>query len=247
LLEDLGRAHDIGKITGTARPERSLEVLRRCGVDDPALLALVKWHDTSLPWYRSHGRGEGPSEKAWRRLATEVCADLLAIFSVADREDAPGGWRRNRPTSWFIDTARARGLIGDLTLDVPGVPSEISAGTAVVDDGRVLLLAMRGTHELPKGGIEWDELPEEAALRETREETGLSGPIAIGCELGHVDYEIGPPPHTKRVRYFFARAAARVPEDSRHRWVARNELDRVELVNPGLRTVLERALDLDAL
>ena len=27
LLEDLGRAHDIGKITGTARPEKSLDVL----------------------------------------------------------------------------------------------------------------------------------------------------------------------------------------------------------------------------
>jgi hypothetical protein len=40
LLENLGRAHDIGKVTGTARPERSLEVLRTCGIAEPALLAL---------------------------------------------------------------------------------------------------------------------------------------------------------------------------------------------------------------
>src|SRR5687768_5611344 len=45
LLEDLGRAHDIGKVTGTARPERSLEVLAQCGIADAAFLALVKWHD----------------------------------------------------------------------------------------------------------------------------------------------------------------------------------------------------------
>ena len=41
VLENLGRAHDIGKITGTARPERSLEVLRECGVEDSVFLALV--------------------------------------------------------------------------------------------------------------------------------------------------------------------------------------------------------------
>ena len=60
LLEDLGRAHDIGKITGTARPERSLEVLRECGIDEPEFLALVKWHDTSLPWYLAHTKGQPP-------------------------------------------------------------------------------------------------------------------------------------------------------------------------------------------
>src|SRR5215471_3288002 len=43
LLEDLGHAHDIGKITGTARPERSLDVLRECGIDDARFLTLVRW------------------------------------------------------------------------------------------------------------------------------------------------------------------------------------------------------------
>src|SRR5689334_4692975 len=132
LLEDLGRAHDIGKVTGTARPERSLEVLRECGVEDPALLALVKWHDTNLPWYLASTKGQPPSDKAWRRLAAEVDLRLLSIFMVADRVDAPPGWRRNAPIVWFLGEARARGLISGLVLDLPEHPSEISAGGALV-------------------------------------------------------------------------------------------------------------------
>src|SRR5437667_445327 len=53
LLENLGHAHDIGKITGTARPARSVDVLAECGVTDRELLAPVKWHDTALPWQRA--------------------------------------------------------------------------------------------------------------------------------------------------------------------------------------------------
>ena len=39
LMRNLGLAHDIGKITGTAKPEKSLTVLAQCGVDD-----LSSWH-----------------------------------------------------------------------------------------------------------------------------------------------------------------------------------------------------------
>src|SRR5688572_20059105 len=108
LLADLGRAHDIGKVTGAARPERSLELLRECGVGDSALLALVKWHDTNLPWYMAAQRGQPPSEKAWRRLCSEIDLRALAIFMVADRVDAPPGWRRNAPVVWFLEQARGR-------------------------------------------------------------------------------------------------------------------------------------------
>src|SRR5688500_18037454 len=161
LLENLGHAHDIGKVTGTARPERSLEVLAQCGVADAALLALVKWHDTSLPWWNATRKGQPPTDKAWRRLAAEVELRLLALFMVADRVDAPAGWRRNAPTAWFLGEARARGLVPDgLVLDLPHHPGEISAGAAVVrdDDGRrrLLLIRVRAEgYELPKGGIEW--------------------------------------------------------------------------------------------
>jgi 8-oxo-dGTP pyrophosphatase MutT (NUDIX family) len=255
LLENLGRAHDIGKITGTARPERSLEVLRACGVDDPIFLGLVKWHDTSLPWYQASTRGQPPSDKAWRRLASEVDLRLLALFMVADRVDAPPGWRRNAPTRWFLDEARRRGLIAELALDLPDHPGEVSAGGALVRDhegGReVLVIRVRAEgYELAKGGIEWDELPPDAAVRETMEETGIESALLAGRELGQVDYFVGEGAgrHRKRVRYFALGAADPVqlgalPDRVRERrWLRRSEIDGISLVNEALRPILLDAL-----
>jgi ADP-ribose pyrophosphatase YjhB (NUDIX family) len=256
LLEDLGRAHDIGKVTGTARPERSLVVLRDCGVDDPALLALVKWHDTSLPWYLAMTRGQPPTDKAWRRLAAEVDLRLLALFMVADRVDAPPGWRRNAPTVWFLAEARKRGLVGELSLDLPDQPSEVSAGGALVreqDGGRELLVVRvrQSGYELPKGGIEWDELPADAAVRETCEETGIGAPLVAGRELGHLDYPVGEGAdrHWKRVRYFALGAPGPVelgpsPAGVRERrWIRRDQVGELPLIDEGLRPLLAAALD----
>jgi ADP-ribose pyrophosphatase YjhB (NUDIX family) len=257
LLENLGRAHDIGKVTGTARPERSLDVLAQCGITDGRFLALVKWHDTSLPWWNATQKGQPPTDKAWRRLAAEVDLRLLAMFMVADRVDAPPGWRRNAPTAWFLDQARSRGLVpAGLVLDLPHHPGEVSAGAAVVrhDDGmrRLLLLRVRAEgYELPKGGIEWDELPSEAALREAREEAALTSELRAGESLGHLDYEVGAGAdrHLKRVRYFLAEATAPVAEGAlpsgtrERRWIAGDELASVPLVNEGLRPILARALE----
>ena len=81
-------------------------------------------------------RGQAPSDKAWRRLSAEVNMRLLCLFMVADREDCPGGWRANEPTTWFIAEAQRRGLIGQLVLDTHDHPSVISAGGVVIHDGR---------------------------------------------------------------------------------------------------------------
>jgi ADP-ribose pyrophosphatase YjhB (NUDIX family) len=260
LLGDLGRAHDIGKVTGTARPERSLQVLRECGVEDAELLSLVKWHDTSLPWYLAKTRGQPPSERAWRRLAAEVDLRLLSMFMVADRVDAPPGWRRNAPTVWFLEQARERALIAELTLDLPDEPSEISAGGALVrerDGSReVLVIRVRAEgYELPKGGIEWDELPCDAAVRETREESGIEAGLEAGDDLGHLDYVVGQEGdrHMKRVRYFvlastdpveFGPLPARTRE---RRWLRLDDVRTVPLVNEALRPILTAALEpLDA-
>lgn len=256
LLEDLGRAHDIGKVTGTARPERSLEVLRECGIEDVEFLSLVKWHDTSLPWYLANSRGQPPSGKAWRRLASEVNVRLLCIFMVADRVDAPPGWRRNAPTAWFLSEARARGLIPEVTLDLPGEPSEISAGGALVQqlEGRreVLLIRVRSDgYELPKGGIEWDELPGDAAVRETREEAGIESVPRAEADLGHLDYFVGEggDRHLKRVRYFRLSSAGPVelgplPERTRERrWLGVDDARSVALVNEALRALILSALE----
>ncbi len=244
LLENLGRAHDIGKITGTAKPEKSLGVLADCEISDASFLALVKWHDTNLPWSMSARRGQPPSDKAWRRLAAEVDVRLLALFQVADRVDAPPGWRRNAPLLWFLEQAKQRGLVGELQLDLQGEPSEISAGGALVVDGKLLVIRVRADHfELPKGGIEWDELPTDAAIRETREEAGVTGVLTAGDELGHLDYEVAT--HTKRVRYFVLAGSSELgplPDRTRERrWVTRDELQTLPLLGEDYRSLVLRA------
>jgi ADP-ribose pyrophosphatase YjhB (NUDIX family) len=256
LLTDLGLAHDIGKITGTARPERSLDVLRECGIEDAGFLSLVRWHDTSLPWYLAAAKGQPPSPKAWRRIAGEVDLRLLALFMVADRVDAPPGWRRNTPTIWFLDEARKRGLIAGLRLDLPNHPSEVSAGGAVVREGdgapELLLIRVRAEgYELPKGRIEWDELPADAALRETREETGIESPLEAGPEIGHLDYPVGDGEdrYVKRVRYFALAARAELqigslPQRTRERrWLMADDVDAIPLVSEALRPILVAALE----
>lgn len=256
MLENLGRAHDIGKVLGTARPEKSLEVLADCGPLPNPFLALVKWHDTSLPWWNSAKRGQPPSDKAWRRLAREVDMRLLCIFMVADRVDAPPGWRRNEPTTWLLAEARRRGLLGPLSLDADSRPSEVSAGAALVrhrDQAELLMIRVRqNQYELPKGGIAWDELATEAAVRELCEEAAVEGNLQISEELGHLDYQVpNPVPeqgiHLKRVHYYRIVGRAdehALPSGTRERiWVNRASLMELPLVNDDLRPIALGALE----
>ena len=73
--------------------------------------------------------------------------------------------------------------------------SEVSAGGVVyrrVDDAVEICLAARRTRRgdlvwgLPKGAVEAEESPEEAALREVREESGLDAEIED--DLGTIRY-----------------------------------------------------------
>ncbi len=117
ILRDLAYLHDIGKITGTARAERSVELLPHYGVDDAQMTALVRFHDTSLGWFKTAQRGEPPGAKAWARIAGQLDMRLLCIFMVADRIDCPGGWRANEPTVWFSAEAERRGYVEGLVFD----------------------------------------------------------------------------------------------------------------------------------
>jgi len=70
----------------------------------------------------------------------------------------------------------------------PRVVRQHSAGGVVVRDGSVLLIATAGgaRWQLPKGRIEPGESSEEAAVREVREETGVTGRVL--APLPGIDY-----------------------------------------------------------
>jgi 8-oxo-dGTP pyrophosphatase MutT (NUDIX family) len=70
-------------------------------------------------------------------------------------------------------------------------PKRLSCGVVIVNDAHELLLChVTGQNhwDLPKGGIDEGETPLQAALRETREETGLRLPAASLVDLGRFDY-----------------------------------------------------------
>jgi 8-oxo-dGTP pyrophosphatase MutT (NUDIX family) len=135
----------------------------------------------------------------------------------------------------------------------------VSAGGVVVDDrpdgSRWVLLivhrsmAGRPRWTLPKGGIEAGETPEQAALREVREETGHTA--AITGVLGTIDYAFVWRPdrvrYLKTVHYFLMRWDGATPgerdDEAEHvEWVPhgvallrlahRNERDLVAAVTP---------------
>ena len=70
----------------------------------------------------------------------------------------------------------------------PRVVRQHSAGGVVVRDGELLLISTAGGKrwQLPKGRIEAGETSEQAAVREVREETGVTGRIV--APLPGVDY-----------------------------------------------------------
>ena len=75
----------------------------------------------------------------------------------------------------------------------PAIEHHRSAGGLIVDGPRILLISvLEGRRwQLPKGHIEEGETPEEAAVREVQEETGVSGRIRAplpGVEYWFVDH-----------------------------------------------------------
>jgi 8-oxo-dGTP pyrophosphatase MutT (NUDIX family) len=130
---------------------------------------------------------------------------------------------------------------------------EYSAGGVVVKGDEVLVVvpkrrAANGAKvlALPKGHVDGDETPEEAARREVREEGGVDA--GVREQRGDVRYRYKRSGRLidKRVRFFLFSYLSGSPEDHDHeiaeaRWIALSEAA-TALTYPGEREMVGEAL-----
>lgn len=141
-------------------------------------------------------------------------------------------------------------------------PRRLSCGIVIFSDRPELLLCHvtgQDHWDLPKGGARNGESPLRAALRETREETGLCLQAELLHELGRFDFGPKKDLHlfatrmpridvaTLRCESHFTAACGtrRLPEMDGYGWFGFDRL--VTLCPPKLSTLLTHRLDLGAL
>lgn len=130
---------------------------------------------------------------------------------------------------------------------------EYSAGGVVLNGEEVLVIvpkrrAANGSKvlALPKGHLDGDETPEEAATREVREEGGVEAELIE--LLGDVEYRYKRDGRlvNKRVRFFLFNFLSGSPDDHDHeiaqaRWMALSQAAK-SLTYPGEREMIAQAL-----
>ena len=137
----------------------------------------------------------------------------------------------------------------------------LSCGIVIVNQERELLLCHvtgHGHWDLPKGGIDASETPIDAALRETREETGLVLAARELIDLGRFVYSERKDLHlfaTRMQRFDVARlwceshfaeywTGKRLPEMDAYGWFAFERAG--ALCTPKLARLLREVIDLNA-
>ncbi len=144
-------------------------------------------------------------------------------------------------------------------MDAPTVTRDFVATVFVVDRGRVLLLWHRKLRMwLPPGGhLAPHELPDEGAIREVREETGLEvelvpgrrrvGPVTFLAPPRAVLLEPIEPGHEHIDLIYFARVVGgtfRTNDESEgHRWLTAEEVRAADDVAEDVRELALRALE----
>jgi len=143
-----------------------------------------------------------------------------------------------------------------------GSGKRISCGVIVINDAAELLLCHvtgQDHWDLPKGGANEGETPLQAALRETREETGLALDAAGLLDLGPLPYRarkdlhlfatrlprIDPGLLRCESRFADSTIGARLPEMDGFGWFPFAEIS--QLCSPKLAAVLTQRLDLPGL
>jgi 8-oxo-dGTP pyrophosphatase MutT (NUDIX family) len=147
-------------------------------------------------------------------------------------------------------------------MELPTTPRRLSCGILILNARQELLLCHvtgQDHWDLPKGGAHEGESPQQAALRETREETGLQFDAAALLELGRFDYRPKKDLHlfaTLTPRFDVARlcceshfaqwgSGRRLPEMDGYDWFG---FDRVaQACTAKLTAVLRERIDLQAL
>jgi putative (di)nucleoside polyphosphate hydrolase len=141
-------------------------------------------------------------------------------------------------------------------------PRRLSCGILILSEQRELLLCHvtgQDHWDLPKGGARADESPLQAALRETREETGLELAAEQLRELGRFDYRPKKDLHlfaTLMPRFDVARLSCdshfsqlgtgkRLPEMDGYDWCGFERIG--ELCTPKMTAVLHGRLSLQRL
>ena len=108
--------------------------------------------------------------------------------------------------------------------------TEISAGVVLIENDKVLLVKqLNNTYSFPKGNLEGKETKEEAAIRETKEETSLDVEIISKKEY-NISYYLENN-NLKKCTYFIGRITGgnikkQEEEIEKVLWVNINEIDK---------------------
>ena len=126
---------------------------------------------------------------------------------------------------------------------------EVSAGGLVLDGGRVLMVKVRNLQgrviwTFPKGHLENAETPEEAAVREVREETGWQCRVEKPLGEAHYRFQRNEQTVSKTVHWFLMSPGGKTgtfdPEEVLEcRWADRAEAES-SVVYPSDRELMQR-------